>query len=391
MKILMINYEFPPIGGGGGNVTYYISKNLAQQGHEVHVITSQFKSLQKVEKLEGFTVHRVPVLRKSPNVCGIHEMLTYVISASIYSVSFVKKFRPDIVHVFFGIPSGPVAYLLKKLYNLPYILFLGGRDVPRPHPDPPFYRLMYGILKPAIKEIWGNAKAVVACSSGLKEMAQKTADNVSLYVIPDGVDLDKFYPREQIDPITEKVRILAIGRLIHRKGFDCLIRSISETTKLVEKDFCIEIVGDGPLRSELVQLAEELNVTGKVNFAGTVPYDKLPENYRQADIFVLSSLAEGMPLVVLEAMASGLPIVSTKVQGIDELVKAGKNGFLFKPSDYQALGRHLAKLINNDHLRHQMGQENREIIQKYGWASITEDYIQLYKMKPLFERMRDEG
>jgi len=72
MKILMINYEFPPIGGGGGNVTYFISKNLAQQGHDVHVITSKFKSLPNIEVIDGFTVHRVPVLRKSPNVCGIH-------------------------------------------------------------------------------------------------------------------------------------------------------------------------------------------------------------------------------------------------------------------------------------------------------------------------------
>lgn len=378
MKILMINYEFPPIGGGGGNVTYYISKSLAQQGHDVHVITSKFRSLPKTEKLDGFTVHRVPAIRKSPNVCGIHEMLTYVISAGIYSISFVKRNRPDIAHVFFGIPSGPVAYLLKKLYNLPYVLFLGGRDVPRPHPDPPFYRLMYGILMPAIREIWGNAKAVVACSNGLKEMAQKISDSIPLYVIPDGVDLQKFYPREQ-DKQNSIIKILAIGRLIQRKGFDCLIKSIPETAKLTNKSFCVEIVGDGPLRSDLEKLAKQLNVADKVNFVGTVQYDKLPDNYCQADIYVLSSFAEGMPLVVLEAMASGLPIVATNVQGIDELVKIGKNGFLFNPSDYQALGHNLAKIINDDPLRQKMGQESTEIIKKYGWSNITEDYLKIYE------------
>ncbi|HGJ64702.1 TPA: glycosyltransferase family 4 protein [bacterium] len=377
MKILMINYEFPPIGGGGGNVTYYISKHLAQFGHEVHVITSKFKSLPKIEEIEGFTVHRVPVLRKSPNVCGIHEMLTYVVSASIYSISFIKKYQPDIIHVFFGIPSGPVAYLLKKLYNIPYVLFLGGRDVPRPHPDPPFYRLMYGVLMPAIKEIWGNAKAVVACSSGLKEMAQKTAGNIPLYIIPDGVDLDKFHSVNKREN-KGKIKIIGIGRLIPRKGFDCLIRSIQEIAKLTDKDFCVEIVGDGPLRSDLEKLAKQLNVVDKVIFAGSVPYDKLPESYQGADIFVLSSSAEGMPLVVLEAMASGLPVVATKVQGIDELVKVGESGFLFKPSDYQALGRHLANIINNDSLRLEMGKKCLDIIQNYGWANITENYIKLY-------------
>ncbi|MGB9597403.1 MAG: glycosyltransferase, partial [Candidatus Poribacteria bacterium] len=307
----MINYEFPPIGGGGGNVTYYISKNLASFGNEVYVITSRFKDLPKHEKLDGFDVYRVPVLRKNPNVCGIHEMFTYIISASIYGIKFIKKVRPDIVHVFFGIPSGPVAYIIKKLYDIPYILFLGGRDVPRPHPDPPFYRLIYGILMPAIKSIWGNAKSVVACSNGLRNMALKTTDKIDIKVIPDGVDLDKFYPSNQGK--RDKIKILAIGRLIQRKGFDCLIKSIPHIVKNTEKDFCVEIIGDGPLRLELSNLAEKLNVSDKVIFSGTVPYDQLPEKYRQADIFVLSSYAEGMPLVVLEAMASGLPIVSTRV------------------------------------------------------------------------------
>jgi len=376
----MINYEFPPIGGGGGNVTYYLSRNLALQGHEVHIITSGFRQLPKYEKLEGFHVHRVPVLRKNPNVCGVHEMLTYIVSASIYCLGFVKKFRPDIVHVFFGIPSGPVAYLLKKLYNLPYVLFLGGRDVPRPHPDPPFYRLIYGLLSPAIKSIWGNAKAVVACSNGLKEMALKTADNIKIHVIPDGVDLDRFHPKEtQIE--NRPVKILAIGRLIPRKGFDCLIRSLPEIAKNVKNDFCVEIVGDGPLRSELTNQAEELHVSDKVFFAGSVPYEQLHENYQQADIFVLSSLAEGMPLVVLEAMASGLPIVATKVQGMDELAKVGINGFLFTPSNHQDLSRRLSELISNSSIRQQMGKESLKIVQKYDWSSITEEYLNLYKMK----------
>jgi len=377
MRILMINYEFPPVGGGGGNVTYYISKNLALQGHEVHVITSGFKSLPKYEKLDGFYVHRVSVLRKNPNVCGIHEMLTYVISASFYSVRFVKKFRPDIIHVFFGIPSGPVAYLLKKLYNIPYVLFLGGRDVPRPHPDPPFYRLMYGILSPAIKSIWGNAKAVVACSSGLKDMALKTADNINIHVIPDGVDLARFHPEEKKD--IKSVRILAIGRLIPRKGFDCLIRSLPEVVKVIQKDFCVEIVGDGPLRSELTNLAKELHVSDKVIFAGSVPYDQLHEKYQQADVFILSSLAEGMPLVVLEAMACGLPILATKVQGVDELVWVGVNGFLFKPADHQTLSQQITELISNDGIRQQMGKESLKIVQRYSWSNITEEYVNLYK------------
>jgi len=457
MRILMINYEFPPIGGGGGNVTHYISRNLARKGHDVCIITSRFKglpgyerkrfqippdpplergeprgplqrgefrgSLQRVElgnpfsKLGtkdgpfpkvgtyGFEVHRVPVLRKSPNVCSVHEMFTFVVSASIYSLRLVKEFRPDIVHIFFGIPSGPVAYLLKKVYNLPYVVFLGGRDVPRPHSDPPFYRLMYGVLSPAIRSIWGNAKAVVACSNGLRELALRwlngsphtrgsalpvetcrdTACRVSCYsgikigVIPDGVDLSKFRPVEKNPDPDATVKILTIGRLIPRKGFDCLIRSLPELMKIARKDFCVEIVGDGPLRAELTRLTEQLHVADKVVFAGTVPYEQLAGKYRQADVFVLSSLAEGMPLVVLEAMASGLPIIASGVQGIEDLVEEGVNGHLFPPADHRALNQYLAAVINDDAIRLQMGRESARIVRKYDWANIAEQYLRIYE------------
>ncbi|MFC1713373.1 glycosyltransferase family 4 protein [Candidatus Poribacteria bacterium] len=378
MRILMINYEFPPVGGGGGNVTYFISRDLAREGHDVRVITSRFRDLPKYEKLDGFDVHRVPVLRKSADVCGVHEMLTFVLSASFYSLRFVKEFRPDVVHVFFGIPSGPVAYLLKKVRDLPYVIFLGGRDVPRPHPDPPFYRLMYGILGPAIKSIWGNARAVVACSDGLKELALKSYDSIPIYVIPDGVDLSKFRPVERSEN-PEKVRILAIGRLIPRKGFDFLIRSLPEIIKTARRDFCVEIVGDGPQRAELTSLTQRLGVAEKVVFAGTVPYDQLAEKYQQADVFVLSSLAEGMPLVVLEAMASGLPIVATRVQGMETLVEEGVNGHLFPPADHRSLGQCLAAVIDDGDERVQMGRESRRIVQKYDWANIAEQYLHVYR------------
>lgn len=378
MRILMINYEFPPVGGGGGNVTHFIAKNLAGEGHDVRVITSGFRDLPKYEKLDGFEVHRVPVLRKSADVCGVHEMLTFVLSASFYSLRFVKEFRPDIVHVFFGIPSGPVAYLLTKVCDLPYVIFLGGRDVPRPHPDPPFYRLMYGVLKPAIRSIWGNAGAVVACSRGLRELALETGGQIPIHVIPDGVDLGKFHPAER-SASPEKVKLLAIGRLIPRKGFDFLIRSLPEVVKITGRDFYIEIVGDGPLRAELTSLTERIGVAQRVVFAGSVPYDQLAQKYQQADAFVLSSLAEGMPLVVLEAMASGLPIVATRVQGMDDLVEEGVNGNLFPPADVSSLARCLAAVIDDDEGRAQMGRESVKIVQKYDWANIAEQYLRLYK------------
>ena len=376
-KILMFNHEFPPIGGGGGWVSYFLGKHFAAAGHDVHLITSQFRDYPKDEKVEGFHVHRVRALRKNPDVCAVYEMLTYAVSSSFYGLRFAKQFQPDIVQVFFGIPAGGGAYLLQKRRNVPYVVFLGGRDVPSRNPDPPYYRWLYLLLKPVIRAIWGNASAVVACSEGLRELARETDSDVKMDVIPDAVDLETFTPVQR-DAYPEKVRVLTIGRLIPRKGFQFLIRALPQVLEKVSHNFEIEIVGDGPYHGELLKLAENLGVISHIRFVGSVPYPKLPQKYRDADLFILPSLAEGMPLVVLEAMGTGLPIVVSRVQGIDELVVDGVNGALFNPSDVDGLAHALVKLINAGEDRIEMGKASVERVKPYDWKNIADAYLSLY-------------
>ena len=376
-KILMFNHEFPPIGGGGGWVSYFLGKHFAAAGHDVHLITSQFRDCPKDEEVEGFHVHRVRALRKNPDVCAVHEMLTYAISSSLYGLRFAKQFQPDIVQVFFGIPAGGGAYLLRKRRNVPYCVFLGGRDVPRRDPDPPYYRWLYLLLKPIIRAIWGSAAGVVACSDGLRQLARETDPDVRIDVIPDGLDLGRFEPVER-EASPEKVRILTIGRLIPRKGFQFLIRALPHVIEGAAHNFHIEIVGDGPYQAELLKLAENLGVTSHIHFSGSVPYSELPQKYRDADIFILPSLAEGMPLVVLEAMGTGLPIVASRVQGIDELVVEGTNGALFDPGDADGLAQSLITLINAGTDRIKMGKASVERVKPYDWKNIADAYLSLY-------------
>ena len=378
MRILMLNYEFPPVGGGGGWVTYFLGKYFADAGHEVLLITSQYRGLPQDEVIEGFHVHRVPVLRKSKDVCDVHEMLTYVVSSSVSSLRVVRRFQPELVQVFFGIPSGGGAYLLRKIFRIPYVLFLGGRDVPRPNPDPSYYRWIYAILKPAIRAIWRNATAVVACSDGLRELALHTDPDVEIQVIPDGLDLGRFSSVSRyLHP--ECVRILTVGRLIPRKGFQFLIRALPQVMQHASYEFKIELVGDGPYRAELVKLADELGVRHKIHFVGSIPYLDLPQKYHEADIFTLCSSAEGMPLVVLEAMGCGLPIAASRVQGIEDLVEVGVNGLLFTPGDVDELAKGLISLINDVDSRIKMGKASIARVQKYDWKNIAQSYLEIYQ------------
>jgi glycosyltransferase involved in cell wall biosynthesis len=112
---------------------------------------------------------------------------------------------------------------------------------------------------------------------------------------------------------------------------------------------------------------------------GYVEHGKLPEYYLDADIFVLPSLAEGMPNVVLEAMGSGLPIVATRVPGSEELVHEGENGFLLESGNTDKLAQNLATLINDRALREEMGHTSKGIAREYGWDLVAERYVELYE------------
>ena len=125
-------------------------------------------------------------------------------------------------------------------------------------------------------------------------------------------------------------------------------------------------------------MAKSLGVASHIHFAGSVPYSELPQKYRDADLFILPSLAEGMPLVVLEAMGTGLPIVASRVQGIDELVVDGTNGALFDPGDVDELAHCLVKLINAGEDRVKMGKASIERVKPYDWKNIADAYLALY-------------
>ncbi|GIX06504.1 MAG: 1,2-diacylglycerol 3-glucosyltransferase [Candidatus Poribacteria bacterium] len=380
MRLLLINYEFPPLGGGGGIVTASLAREYAAKGHQVLVLTASFRDLPRFEIRDGYRIERVPALRSQLHSAKVSEMLSFDLSASWTGLWRVRDFRPDLIHCFFGIPTGPVAYLLGRTYRIPYVVFLGGRDVPRPHPDPPHYKYLYVLLKPAIRAIWREAAAVVACSEGLRELARQTDPRVPIRVIPDGIDLSRFRAKPPVPSDSSRpFRILGIGRLIPRKGFDTLLRAAAELKSRTGRPFQVRIVGEGPEGEPLRRLAQALGIADRVEWAGTVPYERLPEQYAWADLFVLSSHAEGMPLVVLEAMATALPILATPVQGMDELVQEAVNGYRFPVGDAKALADRMQELLEDPERCVAMGQESRRIVAKYAWPQIAERYLALFE------------
>jgi len=141
--------------------------------------------------------------------------------------------------------------------------------------------------------------------------------------------------------------------------------------------FEVEVVGTGAHRTELDALSEKLHVSDLIRYVGMVPYDQLEKSYQYADIFVLTSLSEGMPSVILEAMGCGLPIIASDVGGNNEIVHEGKNGYLIPGDDVDLLAKRMAALINDTALRTQMGSASRALAQEYDWKNIMGRYNEL--------------
>ena len=378
MNILLINYEYPPLGGGAGQATAALAREFAAAGHAPIVLTARYRAQPALEESAGVRIVRLPVLRRRADRCTPFEMLTFLASASIHALRRARAWRLDATIAFFGIPSGPVALLLKWLHRTPYVVSLRGGDVPGFQPyDLAFFHKLLG---PFIHFLWKHASAVIANSAGLQTLAQRFAPELTLEVVPNGVDAAAFHPSTESTMRPGPVRLLFVGRVVFQKGLDVLWRALAALPPALV--WHLEIIGDGEQRPPLALEAARLGFAEKVTFAGWCDRAHIAERYRAADLFVFPSRDEGMPNVVLEAMASGLPIVATAIAGSEELVRENENGYLVPPEDHAALAAALTRLIAAPEQRRAMGRASRARIEReFIWSRVAACYLTLLHEK----------
>ena len=370
MKILIINSEYPPIGGGAGNASAHIAARFAHMGHEIAVVTSRFGKLPHLEQRQNLTLHRIPCLRQKQDRSNPFEQLVFLISASIWTLGMVPRFKPNATLAFFGVPSGAIAWLLKRVFGIPYIVSLRGGDVPgfRPYD----FQRYHKILSPFLHLIWKDASAVVANSSGLRALANVFDSRFEIPIIPNGVNLQEYAAEVRA---WSPPRLLSVGRLVHQKGLDLAMHALAELKDL-EWEWCI--AGDGPQINVLRSLANELGIQDRITFPGWRSHAELVECYKGSNLFLFPSRHEGMPNVVLEAMASGLPVVASRIAGNEELVLDGETGLLFPSEDVESLCVALRKLLIDNSQRQKMGNASRRRVEAlYSWENTAQRYALL--------------
>ncbi|MFQ3308541.1 MAG: glycosyltransferase involved in cell wall biosynthesis [Candidatus Nanohaloarchaea archaeon] len=356
----MLNYEFPPLGGGAANANRYMLKKMADKDVEIDLVTSSLEEEEKESFSENITVHRVDVNKKDIHYWRQREILLYMVRGFRRSKELIEEKDYDLIHAWFGFPCG----FMSQHLELPYIVSLRGSDVPGYNNRFSFH---YVLLKPVIRSVWRNAEAIVANSSGLRDLARETMD-INIDIIPNGVDVSQFAPRA-----SEKTRfrVLTVARLIERKRVGDIIEAVKGL------DVELVIVGEGNKKSKLKAMVSKQGLDDKIDFKGYVEHDKLPKIYESADLFVLPSLNEGMSNTLLEAMAAGLPIVTTDTGGTEELIDG--NGKIVEKENSSEIRSAIRNYIDDPVMHEKHQSRSREIAKRMSWENKAEDYMELYR------------
>lgn len=370
-KVLLLNYEFPPIGGGAATATYNMLNILSGKKEvEIELITAS-AGKSKIEKFaENIKIHYLDIGKNNK----IHsqsnkDLLLYSWKAFWYCRKLKKESSFNLIHAFFGIPCGFIAMFL----GIPYIVSLRGSDVP-------FYSEKYRWLDILFfswisKIVWKRARRVIANSEGLKELALKAKSNQEIDVIYNGVDTEIFHPSGKIN---KGFTIISTSRLIKRKGVDLLVEAFIKFAK-DKNDVKLLLAGDGSLRNNLEEIVSENGMNNEISFLGALPRKEMPDLYRKGNVFVLPSLNEGMSNSLLEAMASGLAVVATDTGGTKELINK-RNGIVIQKGRQKVICEAFEKLYADSDSLLKKQEVSRNKAMKMNWQEMAENYLKNYKI-----------
>ena len=376
MRLLVINYEFPPLGGGGGIACYHIARKLAKN-HHVDYLTTGFRGLQKFEVVDEINIHRVPVLgRKELSTATFLSMLTFFPSSLLEGIKLCRRHEYNLIWTWFVIPSGVTSVLLSKLFSVPHILTIIGGDVY--DPSKRWSPHKFSPIRKIVNWIMNNSKIITSISTDTKRRAlQYYKTNTAIKPVPLGFVKPDFKKviRRDLGLSDEDIILISVGRLIKRKAYEYAIQAVS---KLPYQNIKYLIIGDGPEEDSLRELAKELKVDEKVEFLGFVSEEKKYQYLSCSDIYILSSLHEGFGICLLEAMHSGLPIIATNNGGQTDFLEEWENALLVPIKDSEILAEKIIELIENKNLREEIAENNKKDIKKFYIEDTAKEYEKLF-------------
>lgn len=349
------------------NVTVITPDDSATYSYPKEV--KAFHYAPKEKQLLAHSNGGIPIALKKKKINYFYAVLL----VGNFLLTTIKSARhADIIHANWSVP-GIIAGLVGGILNKPAITTLRGEDVTRAKSSMLFKIFLYCCI--------ASNNSVICVSTEMQEELRILfpRHKGKILHIPNGIDTAFFVDRRTKSTRSDKKTcILCVGSLIPRKNFSSVVQAISQS---IHRDTIqLNIVGEGPDRPSLEHQVEMQKLSKSVTFLGNVSPAKIHYLYELADIFIIPSLSEGRPNVLLEAMASGLAIIASKIAGITEIIEDGTSGLLFCPLDHKNLTRLIDELISSVDARNKLANNAQRYIQENcnSWEDTAEEYLQVY-------------
>jgi len=397
MNVCRLAYDFPTRGELGYGLMpslYNVSKELVKAGVNIFVICKIRPGLKDYEEIDGIKVYRVSWRAPFIRGYGYHQCLKMK--------ELSREIDFDLVH---GHNAESLLYAAVKSFfakKKPYVVTVHGTLEEREHVPFKLAPRISLAERSNVVQFLGGISFCCHVANGVIAVSKRTAETLAnafriprrkIFVVHNGVDIDRFYPKRSSPikaelGIEENARlILYVGHYKPGKGLKYLLAAAPRILKSFPNTKFL-LVGS-PIKPPafdyvceriLRELTLQLRITDAVYFLRGVPHHRLLELYAASDVFVLPSLSEGFPKVVLEAMACGKPVIATNVGGVPEVIISGQSGIIVGPRDSQKLADAIIQVFSDSQLADKMGVQGRRIVEKYfTWEVTAKETIKVYE------------
>ncbi len=380
-RVALIPSAYPPAVGGVEELTRHLALSLVAAGDEVEVWTllGDDSAPETVEVRDGLVVRRFPMPLPARSASKVSLTLTTGWRTMRSLRRAVAAFRPDVLHVQCFGPNGAYATALSRLCHVPLVVTLQGETL---MDDSDIFETSQS-LRAALRAGLRTATAVTGCS-------QYTLDDAEARfglpagrgtVIFNGVAAATDDPPAPVDlpaPLGTVPYVLALGRVVDKKGFDLLLAGYAAMDP-ADRTADLVIAGTGNALERLEAMAEESGLGERVHFVGRLSREQVSAAMAGADLFVMPSRLEPFGIVVLEAWRAATAVLATDHGGPPEFVRDGEDGLLVDPFDTVAVAAALGRVLSDGTLRRSLATAGHARVEEFSWPAIAATYRSLYR------------
>lgn len=373
MKILLVNYEYKPQGGGAGLGTYNMAKAFQQMGHEVSLLVGWDYKFGQPEILNDIETHIIRMKKKNIHQSTALGLLKFVIEGLFKINQITRNKQFDIIQFYFSVPTGILKYGLHK--KVPYVVSLRGMDIPGLHNDK--YNMLSILTQRINYEVVKSAAAVTSLSIAAGKYFEEFAPDIKLDIIPNAVEYEMYQIKDSYSVQISK--FVAVSRLTEVKKLDLMIKAFA---KIHEKypSVILDIYGEGREKDNLKKLIDTCHAGNYIRLKGYASREKLVCVLPEYDVFSLMSVGDSFGIAFIEAMSAGLPVICAKAGGPEEIVIDGETGILAIPDSLDDTVRVIKYCIENPNIMENMGRKARKRVEEYySISGVAKQHIALYE------------